>query len=80
MTGTLSSERRLLLSELAVKDALLGRQVSLPSEDDDMLKYAFLGAYIYGLLGDGPLARVSSLDDDAMVSRLDSSGGPFGHL
>ena len=64
IAGTLSSEHRLLLSELAVKHALLQRQATLPSEDDDVLKYAFLGAYIYGLLGDGPLTMAGVVNED----------------
>lgn len=50
-SGSLSNNRRLLILELLAKDFLLsrGNRVQTTS-DSEMLKYAFLGAYIYGLL------------------------------
>jgi hypothetical protein len=45
--GKLSEQRRLLLLELECKDYLLHNPNMLPQTESDLLKYAFLGAYIY---------------------------------
>ena len=49
--GKLSDQRRLLLLELECKDYLLRNPNMLPQTDSDLLKYAFLGAYIYAHIG-----------------------------
>ena len=48
--NTISNESRLLLLELECKDYLLHNSHALPQTEADVLKYTFLGAYIYGAL------------------------------
>lgn len=48
--GTLTSSEHLLLLEFTAKNHLMKHAQNLPHNDNDMLKYAFLGAYIYSLL------------------------------
>lgn len=48
-TDSLTSEEQLILSEFFIKHKLLKENKQLPQKfnDKDLLKYAFLGYYIY---------------------------------
>lgn len=47
INNTLSWKQRLLLVELNIKDSLLQDNRSLLIDDEECLKYMFLGAFIY---------------------------------
>jgi len=50
MNNSLSSEQKILLTEMFIKNEYLSSNDPLPNEED-MTKYTFLGWYIYSLLG-----------------------------
>jgi hypothetical protein len=52
LTDSLSHKQRLLLIELNVKDTILENSMSVEIIDKDLLKYTFMGWFVYSQLSD----------------------------